>query len=366
MFGKYVRLRALVRPTAGLGCGAVALAAAAVMAGSHSAAAAVSPHPAARSGTGVYTRRSVSESPILGAAVNTTMLRSSDPRYVRTLLRHFQSVTPEYEMKMDHLEPARGVFDFTKADEIVAFAHRHGLEIRGHTLVWDEQVPAWVTDGEWTRAQLRSVLVRYITTVVSHYRGRIGEWDVVNEPLLADGSLRPSIWERVIGPGYIELALRTAHRADPRAKLFVNEYGAEYPGPKERALHRLVKRLRHEGVPVDGVGFQAHLSIHWSPTRAQFTGVLHRFAALGLRVEVTELDVAAAGPAPLRHRLAEQAAVYRSVAGDCRAVRACSRVTTWGITDAASWLGASQRALPFNADYRPKPAWSALRAGLRH
>jgi GH35 family endo-1,4-beta-xylanase len=358
MNGKYSQVRMFLRPVCGLGCGAAVLALALAVAGSHSAAAAVRPTP------GVFTRSPVHRSPILGAAVNTEMLRSADPRYARTLLRHFQSVTPEYEMKMDHLEPAQGVFDFARADEIVAFARRHGLEIRGHTLVWDEQIPAWVTDGGWTRAQLRSVLVRYITTVVSHYRGRIDEWDVVNEPLMADGSLRPSIWERVLGPGYIELALRTAHRADPRARLFVNEYGAEYPGPKERALYRLVKRLRAEGVRIDGVGFQAHLSIHWSPTRAQFTGVLRRFAALGLRVEVTELDVAAAGSAPLRHRLAEQAAVYRSVAADCRAVRACSRVTIWGVTDAASWLGAAQRPLPFDAGYRAKPAWSALRAGL--
>jgi endo-1,4-beta-xylanase len=267
-------------------------------------------------------------------------------------------------MEMSQLEPARGRFDFARADRIVAFAARHGLPVRGHTLVWDEMIPAWLTRSHPTRAQLIGILHGYIRTVVSHYRGRVGEWDVVNEPLTRAGGLRRSLWERVIGPGYIALAFRFAHRADPNAALFLNEYGAEWRDAKERALHRLVARLRAEHVPVAGVGFQAHLRLDAHPPQAELTDVLRSFAALGVRLEVTELDVDAAGPAPLPQRLAAEAAIYRAVAGACRAVRACSRVTTWGITDAASWLGASERGLPFDAGYRAKPAWRALRAGL--
>jgi endo-1,4-beta-xylanase len=349
MFGKYALALAV---TLGL---------AAAVGGRGTAAAAAHPHPAA---AGVYARRAVSTPPQLGAAVNTVMLDAADPRYVRTLLAHYASVTPEYEMEMSQLEPAEGRFDFARADRIVAFAARHGLPVRGHTLVWDEMIPAWLTRSHPTRAQLIGILHHYIGTVVSHYRGRVGEWDVVNEPLTRDGSLRHSLWERVIGPGYIALAFRFAHRADPDAALFLNEYGAEWRDAKERALHRLVVRLRAEHVPVSGVGFQAHLRLDAHPPQAELTAVLRSFAALGVRLEVTELDVDAAGPAPLPQRLAAEAAIYRAVAGACRAVRACSRVTTWGITDAASWLGASERGLPFDAGYRAKPAWRALRAGL--
>ncbi len=343
MFGKYVLALAV---TLGL------------------AAAAAAPAPAHPAVAAVYVRGAVATPPQLGAAVNTVMLDSGDPRYVRTLLTHYASVTPEYEMEMSQLEPARGRFDFARADRIVAFAARHGLPVRGHTLVWDEMIPAWLTHSQPSRAQLIGILHRYIRTVVSHYRGRVGEWDVVNEPLTRSGGLRQSLWERVIGPGYIALAFRFAHRADPHAALFLNEYGAEWRDAKERALHRLIARLRAAHVPVTGVGFQAHLRLDAHPPQAELTGVLRSFAALGVRLEVTELDVDAAGPAPLSQRLAAEAAIYRAVAGACRAVRACSRVTTWGITDAASWLGASERGLPFDAGYRAKPAWRALRAGL--
>jgi endo-1,4-beta-xylanase len=349
MFGKYALALAVTLVAAIGGRGAAAVAAV------HPAA---MPH-AAHS----YSRASLGTPPQLGAAVNTVML-SAAPRYVHTLLRHYGSVTPEYEMEMSQLEPARGRFDFAGADRIVAFGARHGLPVRGHTLVWDEMIPRWVTRGHWTRPQLVGILHSYITTVVSHYRGRVEEWDVINEPLNTDGSLRASVWERVIGPGYIALAFRWAHRADPRAALFVNEYGAEWSDAKERGLRRLVVGLRRAHVPVSGVGFQGHMRLDAHPPQAEFTGVLRSFARLGVRLEVTELDVRAQGPAPLARRLADEAAVYRSVAGACRAVRACSRVTTWGVTDAASWLGASQRGLPFDSSYRAKPAWWALHAAL--
>ncbi len=318
----------------------------------------------AGSATARPARASAAAPPQLGAAVNTVMLAGADARYARTLLQHFASVTPEYEMEMSQIEPAPGRFTFAAADRIVAFAGRHGLPVRGHTLVWDEMVPGWVTDRAWTRPELEAVLRRYITTVVSHYRGRVAEWDVVNEPLTADGRLRRSVWERVIGPGYIALAFRWAHAADPHAALFVNEYGAEWQDAKERALHRLVARLRGAGVPVGGVGLQAHLSLAAHPPRAQLTAVLRSFAALGVRVEITELDVETAGPGPLARRLAEQASIYSTVASACRAVPACRRITTWGVTDAASWRGPAQRALPFAVDYRAKPAWRALAAAL--
>jgi endo-1,4-beta-xylanase len=236
--------------------------------------------------------------------------------------------------------------------------------VRGHTLVWDHMVPGWVLHGDWTRRQLENVLRTYITTVVSHYRGEVEEWDVVNEPLTTDGHMRQSIWERVIGPDYVALAFRWAHAADPDARLFLNEYGAEWNDPKEHALFQLVSGLKAAGVPIGGVGFQAHLLLSAHPPQSELTGVLRRFAALGLRLEITELDVRAGGSAPLARRMAEEAAIYQAVAASCAAVRACARVTTWGITDAATWIGTANRPLPFDTHYRPKPAWYGLRAGL--
>jgi endo-1,4-beta-xylanase len=337
----------------------LAVAVVAVLGGCGGAASAAPAPHAAR-----FTRTSAREAPQLGAAVNDVMLRTGGPRYVKTLLDHYRSITPEYEMEMSQLEPSRGRFTFAAADRVVAFANRHHMPVRGHTLVWDEMVPKWVLQGEWTRPQLERVLRTYITTVVSHYRGKVEEWDVVNEPLLQNGSMRQSVWERVIGPDYVTLAFRWAHQADPHARLFLNEFGAEWNDPKERALFQLVSGLKSAGVPIGGVGFQAHLLLDAHPPQAELTAVLRQFAALGLRLEVTELDVRAGGPAPLAQRMAAEASIYKTVAASCAAVRACARVTTWGITDAATWIGTANRPLPFDAHYRAKPAWYALRAGL--
>jgi endo-1,4-beta-xylanase len=347
MFGKHFLALVLTVAAATLfgGCGG-------------SASAAPAPHAA------TFARTSAREAPQLGAAVNTVMLQKGGPRYVGTLLDHFRSVTPEYEMEMSQLEPARGRFTFATADRIVAFANRHHMPVRGHTLVWDEMVPGWVLHGDWTRTQLENVLHTYITTVVSHYRGKVEEWDVVNEPLLQNGGMRQSVGERVIGPDYIGLAFKWAHAADPNARLFLNEFGAEWNDPKERTLFQLVAGLRAQHVPVGGVGFQAHLLLDAHPPQAELTGVLRQFAGLGLRLEVTELDVRAGGPAPLAARMAAEAAIYRTVAASCAAVPACARVTTWGITDAATWIGTANRPLPFDARYRAKSAWYGLRAGL--
>ena len=151
--------------------------------------------------------------------------------------------------------------------------------MRGHTLLWHEQLPAWITQGTWTRATLEPVLKQYVQTVVAHYRGKVDSWDVVNEPLADDGTLRQNLWYRVIGPDYISLALQWARQADPNVKLFINDYGAERPSAKRDGLLRLVNDLRSRGVPLDGVGFQAHFTTAWYATRAELTNTLQQFAS---------------------------------------------------------------------------------------
>lgn len=302
--------------------------------------------------------------PIVGTTLNGDQLTQRNGSYVRILLSRFGSVTPEYEMDMNDIEPAPGQFTFGRADRIVNFAKSHGLAVRGHALVWDELIPAWVRHRHWTHVQLAGMLQRYIMTVVGRYRGRIQDWDVVNEPLTNRGGLRPSLWERVIGPGYIALALRAAHRADPSVRLFINDYGLGWPDSKERAMLRLVRRLRADHVPIDGVGVEAHYDINDHPTTPELLTSLRNLARPGVQVEITELDVTTRAAGSLSERLTRQAHVYAVVGGACRAVAACTAVTIWGITDADSWRGADQRALPFDSRYHAKPAWRALLRSL--
>jgi endo-1,4-beta-xylanase len=236
------------------------------------------------------------------------------------------------------------------------------MRIRGHTLVWGKQLPGWLKERTWSQAELQAILEQHITAEVRHFQGKVDHWDVVNEPIADDGSgsFEPNIWHRVIGPDYVALALRWARRADPKAKLFINEFNTDRKGPKVDALYRLVKRLKRQGVPLDGVGFQAHVTLDSHPSTKEFAAILRRFTRLGLRVEVTELDVPVGDKGPLRERLDAQARVYARIASACRQVVACDRITTWGFTDASTWLGKKQRPLPFAADYTPKPAFAAL------
>jgi endo-1,4-beta-xylanase len=298
--------------------------------------------------------------PVLGTAVEWRLLRRPGT-YRRLFLRHYSSLTPENAMKMDALAPEPGRLAFGEADALVRFARRHGVAVHGHALVWGKQLPGWVTARAWTAAELRSYLEGYISSVVGRYRGRVGSWDVVNEPLAPDGSLRRNLWARVLGPGYIADALRFAHDADPGARLYVNDFNIEGRSRKTDGMVALLERLRRRGLPLDGVGLQTHLTGSWRHSRAELRRTMHRYAALGLAVDISEMDVAIG---PGRAALARQARVYRTVASACRDLGACERFTTWGFTDASTWLGGSARPLPFSATGAAKPAWRAIAGEL--
>ena len=313
------------------------------------------------SGVGVDRREAAAANrPALGAAVDWDRLRGAGS-YQRLFLAHYSSLTPENEMKMDALAPTPDGLDLREADELVAWAIDHEVAVHGHTLVWHRQLPDWLTERRWTRPALRAYLKRYITAVVGHFRGRVASWDVVNEPLTGGGAPRPSIWERVIGEDYVADSLRWAHGADPHAQLYVNEFDLERPGPKSAAMYRLLRELRRRQVPVDAIGLQAHLSPRWRPTGRELRTVMRRYADLGLRVDISEMDVAVGHE---RGALAEQARIYRTVAGACRRLAACERFTTWGFTDASTWLGSDRRPLPFSAGGAAKPAWHAIAGEL--
>ncbi|MBN1529332.1 MAG: endo-1,4-beta-xylanase [Thermoleophilaceae bacterium] len=299
--------------------------------------------------------------PVLGAAVSWDLMRSSRP-YRRLFLAHYRALTPENVMKMDSMAPAPDRLHFTEADGLVRWARRHDVAVHGHALVWGKQLPAWMSGRDWEPGELRSWLESYVKAVVGHFRGRVDDWDVVNEPLAANGSLRRNLWLREIGPGYVADALRWAREANPRARLYVNEFNIEGRSRKTRGMLALLKGLRGDGVPLDGLGLQTHLTTSFNPGRAELRATMRRYAALGLAVDVSEMDVAAA---PGRRDALEQARIYRRVAAACRDLPACGRFTTWGFTDASTWLGTAQRPLPFSAAGEPKPAWRAIRSALR-
>jgi endo-1,4-beta-xylanase len=304
-------------------------------------------------------------------AAMTTAHFGQDPFYQALFQQHFDGLTPENELKWASTEPQQGQFTFEAGDRIVNWALANGKSVRGHVLVWDYQNSSYVTDPkdfyllqhQWKRAELIAVMQEHILNVVAHFRGRIREWDVVNEAFNDDGSFKNNVWYQVIGPEYIALAFRLAHQADPQARLFYNDLGYEAGGPHTEAVLNMVRSLREQGVPIDGVGLESHLDISAGSIIERMRPVLQAFANLGLAEQITELDVNT-GPGGA-DRLAAEAELYRQVARACVEQIACERVTTWGYTDRYSWIGSDRQGLPFDANYQPKPAWQALQAEAR-
>jgi endo-1,4-beta-xylanase len=292
-------------------------------------------------------------------------------------------------MKWGTVHPEPGRYDFDTADELVALAEAHGMRVRGHTLVYGQVVDppnpeylSQMTDA----AALRALMAEHIRTVAGRYAGRIDAWDVVNEPIIAFGDptegtgLSQHVFTRILGPGYIAEALHLAREADPDAQLFLNEFGALVPGPKQERYYRLVKELLEAGAPLDGVGFQGHIVPLFGaiPTEQQVEAALRRFAALGVAVEVTELNVFTR---TLGHvlslgfgydeadELETQAERYAYVTRACLAVPECQGVTLWTFTDRypttiETLTRLDDIPLIFDGQYRPKPAAFALREVL--
>jgi len=221
-------------------------------------------------------------------------------------------------------------------------------------------------NGSWSRSTLLAVLQEHIAAVMTHFRGRVSAWDVVNEALNDDGTPRNCLWQRVIGDDWVEQAFRFARSADPGAKLFYNETRADVPNPKYEATLNMVRDLRGRGVPVDGVGLQFHLGLPL-PTSAQVEEAIRRLGELGVDVHISEMDVPISGwGGTLERKLARQAEAYRAVAAACYAQPACFRITTWGFTDRYTWRlpWGSTLPLPFDSEYQPKPAWTAIQEAI--
>lgn len=316
---------------------------------------------------------------LVGVAVSQGGLQ--DPAYAELVAAQFNQLTPENEMKWDAIEPQPGVFDFSRADEIVSFAQEHGMKVRGHALVWHSQLPAWMAELTGADA-VREAMTRHIQTVVAHYRdnfpGTVVAWDVVNEamnvmqgPMGGTAIFRDSVFYRELGEGFIAEAFQIAYDTDPNVLLFYNDFGVEGTnGAKSNGTFDMVSRLVAAGVPIHGMGFQMHTGpTDQGPNAADFGANIARYAGLGLQVEVTEMDVTLCAVGSNVLGLELQRFRYNRVISACFESPACRSVSLWGVTDPNSWLNSNgcmqggvmletqPTPLAFDAGYARKPAW---------
>jgi endo-1,4-beta-xylanase len=298
----------------------------------------------------------------VGVALEPHLLE--DAVYRDTLLREFNAITPENAMKWEPIHPAEARWRFAPADRLVDFAESHGMRIHGHTLVWHRQLPGWLTasgPGEASRA-----LALHVETLVGRYAGRVAAWDVVNEAIDDGGGLRDTYFLGACGANYIAEAFRRAHAADPDARLYYNDYGAEALGPKSDAVYALLRRLLDEGVPLHGVGLQMHLHAMRPPARDAIAANVARLAGLGLEVRISEMDVRIRRLLR-RDPLAVQRRVCHEAIAACAGMPAFAGVTFWGMSDAHSWINArfgQDRPLLFDRRYARKPAYFGARDAL--
>ncbi|MFZ5431561.1 MAG: endo-1,4-beta-xylanase [Bacteroidota bacterium] len=324
----------------------------------------------------------------IGAALNTPQITGRDTLSMKMVTRHFNSIVAENCMKSGEIQRTEGEFDFSLADQFVAFGEKHNMHIVGHTLIWHSQAPRWFFTGADGNEVSREVLIErmknHIYTVVGRYKGRVHGWDVVNEAIEDNGSWRNSKFYQILGDEFVELAFKFAAEADPDAELYYNDYSMALEGRRNGVI-RMVKNLQSKGLKIDGIGMQGHLLMD-SPTLEAYEESILAYSGLGVKVMITELDLSAL-PWPARQQGADIAlrAEYEarmnpytegltdsaSVAwnqrmGDFFSLflkhqDKISRVTLWGVTDNQSWKnnfpmrGRTDYPLLFDRNYQPKP-----------
>lgn len=329
---------------------------------------------------------------VVGAAINLSQIFEQDDRGTPIIANQFNSITPENVLKWALVHPQADRYDFTAGDRYVEYGLKHKMFIVGHCLVWHNQTPKWVFQDENGNPLTRDALLKrmhdHIATVVGRYKGKINSWDVVNEALNEDGTMRQTPWLKIIGEDYIEKAFEYAHDADPKAELYYNDFSLENE-PKRNGAIALIKKLQAKGIPIAGVGLQNHDNLEW-PTIEQEDATISAFERLGLKVSISELDITVL-PSPNKRGTAEVTAtaeaqqahnpytnglpesVQQNLAkryADLFSVfikhHGIERVTFWGVTDGDSWLndwpvrGRTNYPLLFDRNGAPKPAFEAV------
>ncbi|WP_243347625.1 endo-1,4-beta-xylanase [Parabacteroides sp. FAFU027] len=322
---------------------------------------------------------------LIGAAINDDQVTGKDSLSDKILIQHFNSITAENCMKSEVVQPEEGKFDFTQADRFIAFGEKLNMSIHGHVLIWHSQAPKWFFVDKNGKDVSRKVLIermkKYITTVMKRYKGRIKSWDVVNEAIMDDGSFRPSKFYQIIGEDYIRLAFQFARKADPKALLIYNDYSMALPGKREGVV-KMIRNLQKQGVKVDGIGMQGHFSMDF-PTVADEEKSIEAFAALGVKISISELDMTVL-PSPYQGAdVAQKVAFEKGMNPYANGLPdsvsttwnnrmgeffrlflkhsdQISRVTLWGVTDHQTWRndwpirGRKDYPLLFDRNYQPK------------
>jgi len=279
---------------------------------------------------------------------------------------NFGQITPANQMKWDTVEPSQGNFQYSKGDSIVSFAKSHNQIMRCHTTVWYNQLPNWVSSIN-NNGTLINALKNHVTQEVNHWKGQCYAWDVVNEAFEDSGPFRNSVFYRLIGTEFIPIAFMAAAAADPSAKLYYNDYNIETSGAKATQTYNVVKAMKNRGIKVDGVGLQAHFVVGQT-TRAAQVSILNYYAALGVEVAYTELDIRFQQLPPSSQQLQQQATDYVGVVGACLDVAACVGITVWDFADKYSWIpgvfSGNGQACFWSDNYSTKPAYTSVIALL--
>lgn len=304
----------------------------------------------------------------IGAAINVNTLKNNEA-YRNTVIREMSSITGENAMKMNTISQGRQSYNWEDADYLVSFAAENNIRVHGHTLIWYKHTPAWVAAFSGTVDDWKTILKEYIQDVVGRYKGKVASWDVVNEIINDNGTLRDCIWLQKIGPDYISLAFQYAHEADPAALLFYNDYGHEYSHARRLAAYHLADSLAKTGVPIHGIGLQMHTNINRALDDLRYA--VTAAAVTGLKVHVSELDVAV-NPDKNVTSFTEALALaqknsYRAVAKAMMDIPEAQRygITMWGVHDPSSWLSPNPDwALPFDNNFGKKPAYDGLLQGF--
>ncbi|MCL5129255.1 endo-1,4-beta-xylanase [Algibacter sp. L4_22] len=325
---------------------------------------------------------------LIGAALNKSQIEEKDTLSINLIEREFNTISPENEMKWEQIHPQKDTFYFDVADKYVALGEKNNMHVVGHTLIWHSQLAPWMQDVKDSLTMVKNI-EHHINTIVKRYKGKIDTWDVVNEALNEDGSFRTSNFYKVMGDNFISLAFKLAAEADPDAKLVYNDYNLWKP-EKRGGVVRLVKDLQAQGLKIDGVGMQAHWSLE-GPSLKDIENSILAYAALGVKVSFTELDITALpNPWDLDGAAVEQnyeqyendpkmnpypeklsVAAATQMANRYEAIfklflkhkDKIDRVTFWGVNDGQSWLnywpisGRTNHPLLFDRDFNPKKAY---------
>jgi len=322
------------------------------------------------SGTALY-QLAAAKGITFGTCVNSQWFYGqTGSAYENILKSEFGMVVAENEMKVDAIEPSQNNFNFSNGDKLVNFARQNNMKVRGHTLVWHAQLPGWMNNWSGSRDGLIAAMNNHITKTMEHYKGKVAEWDVVNEACDDSGNgLRRSVWTNKIGNDFIDIAFQTARKADPDALLFYNDYNIEDMGAKSNTAYNMIKSMVERGIPIDGVGFQCHFINGMSTSQLNaIEQNIKRYAALGLQVSITELDIRMNDSENQNSGFQTQASNYKSLMEIALRNPNVKTFVVWGFTDKFSWIPGTfpgtGRGLIYDSNLSPKPAYNALKEAL--